>query len=113
MTNSCLPVTATAARRRPIVWLLAAAIAGATHWAGAAAQPSSAVDELGAMSLEQLANVQVTSVSKTVEPVRTAPAAIYVITHNDIVRSGATSIPEVLRLGPNPRATQMSAASSA
>src|SRR3984885_3195650 len=107
MTNSCLPVTATAARRRPIVWLLAAAIAGATHWAGAAAQPSSAVDELGAMSLEQLANEQVTSVSQTVEPGRAAPGGIYVLPHNGHGRLGANSIPEVLRLAPNLEVTQM------
>jgi iron complex outermembrane recepter protein len=109
MISSCLPVSASAGHCRPSLLLVAAAIAGATHWAAVAAQPASAMDELGAMSLEQLANVQVTSVSKSVEPVRTAAAAIYVITHNDIVRSGATSIPEVLRLAPNLEVTQMSA----
>ena len=61
------------------------------------------------MSLEQLTDLPVTSVSKTVEPLRTAAAAIYVMTHDDIVRSGATSIPEALRLAPNLVVTQMSA----
>jgi iron complex outermembrane recepter protein len=52
------------------------------------------------MSLEQLGDVEVTTVSK--EPVKLArtPAAIYVITQDDIQRSGATSIPEALRLAP-------------
>ena len=77
------------------------------------AQTLSAVDELGGMSLEQLANVQVTSVSKSVEPLRSAAAAIYVITHDDIVRSGVSSIPEALRLAPNLEVAQMSASSYA
>src|SRR5580700_5667967 len=93
--------TGTGLRALPAAWVAAAAIAGAAHCDALAAQPVNAVDELGGMSLEQLANVQVTSVSKSVEPLQGAPAAIFVITHEDIVRSGATSVPEVLRLAPN------------
>jgi iron complex outermembrane receptor protein len=52
------------------------------------------------LSLEDLGNIEVTSVSKDAEPVRRTPAAIYVITQDDIRRSGATSLPEVLRLAP-------------
>lgn len=52
------------------------------------------------LSLEQLGNIKVTSVSKEPEQIRKTPAAIYVITNEDIRRSGATSIPEVLRLAP-------------
>jgi iron complex outermembrane receptor protein len=57
-------------------------------------------EPLKQMSLEQLGDVEVTTVSK--EPVKVArtPAAIYVITQDDIQRSGATSIPEALRLAP-------------
>ena len=52
------------------------------------------------LSLEQLGKIEVTTASK--EPVEASrtPAAIYVITQQDIRRSGATSIPEVLRLAP-------------
>jgi iron complex outermembrane recepter protein len=55
---------------------------------------------LAHLSLEQLGNTEVTTVNK--EPVKVArtPAAIYVITQDDIRRSGATSIPEALRLAP-------------
>jgi iron complex outermembrane receptor protein len=53
------------------------------------------------LSIEELGEIQVTSVSKRAEPVREAPSAIYVITHDDIVRSGARTIPEILRLAPN------------
>jgi len=53
-----------------------------------------------ALSPEQLFDATVMSVSKTSEDLRDAPAAVYVLTSEDIARSGATSIPEVLRLVP-------------
>ena len=59
------------------------------------------VDDLRSMSIEELAAVNVTSVSKTEQPLSDAPAAIYVISHDDIVRSGAVTLPEMLRLAPN------------
>jgi iron complex outermembrane recepter protein len=52
------------------------------------------------LSLEQLGDVEVTTTSKEPEQVWRTPAAIYVLTQDDIRRSGATSIPEVLRLVP-------------
>src|SRR3984893_2791847 len=52
------------------------------------------------LSLEQLGNIEVTTASKTPEEVWKTPAAVYVITHDDIERSGATTIPEALRLAP-------------
>ena len=52
------------------------------------------------LSLEQLGEVKVTTASKEPEQVWRTPAAIYVITQEDIRRSGATDIPEVLRLAP-------------
>src|SRR6266550_5630509 len=52
------------------------------------------------LSMEQLGNVEVTTASKEPEQIWRTPAAIYVITQNDIRRSGATSIAEVLRLAP-------------
>ena len=55
---------------------------------------------LAQMSLEQLGNVEVTTASKEPEEVWKTPAAICVITQEDIRRSGATSIPEALRLAP-------------
>ena len=58
-------------------------------------------DSLKKLSLDELMSIEVTSVSKTAEPLSKAAAAIYVITREDILRSGATSIPEMLRLAPN------------
>lgn len=53
------------------------------------------------MSLEELMNLDVTSVSRTPQPFGEAPAAIVVITSDEIRRSGASSIPEALRLADN------------
>lgn len=45
--------------------------------------------------------VEVTSVSRRAEPLAQAAAAVFVISRDDIRRSGATSLPEALRLAPN------------
>ena len=52
------------------------------------------------LSIEDLLNVEVTSVSKKAQSLNDAAAAIFVISHEDIKRSGATSIPDALRLAP-------------
>lgn len=57
-------------------------------------------NQLKGLTLEQLGNIEVTTVSKEPEAVWKTPAAIYVITQDDIRRSGATNIPEALRLAP-------------
>lgn len=56
--------------------------------------------QLKTMSLEQLGSIEVTTVSRAPEEVWKTPAAIFVITQDDIRRSGATNIPEALRLAP-------------
>src|SRR5579884_3719995 len=58
-------------------------------------------EDLSNLSIEQLAQIQVRSVSKRAQPLSDAPTAIYVIDHDQIVRSGALTIPEMLRLAPN------------
>ncbi|MDO8413966.1 MAG: TonB-dependent receptor [Gallionellaceae bacterium] len=67
----------------------------------AAAPEVIASADLAHMTLEELGNIEVSSVSKKMERLGDAPAAIYVITRKDIHRSGATSLPEILRLAPN------------
>jgi iron complex outermembrane recepter protein len=59
------------------------------------------------LSLEQLGDVEVTTVSKEPEKVQQTPAAVYVLTQEDIRRSGATSIPEALRLVPGVEVAQV------
>src|ERR1700679_341544 len=61
-----------------------------------AQQPQGSSEDLTRLNLEQLGNVEVTTASKEPEQVWQTPAAIYVISQEDIRRSGATSIPEVL-----------------
>ena len=53
------------------------------------------------LSLEQLGDVQVISVSRQPEPLARAPSSIYVITNEEIRRSGATTLGEALRSAPN------------
>ncbi|MGD9212560.1 MAG: Plug domain-containing protein, partial [Desulfobacteraceae bacterium] len=60
-------------------------------------------------SLEELKNVKIVSVSRKPEKVSEVPAAVYVITQEDIRRSGATSIPEVLRLAPGVHVARITA----
>lgn len=57
-------------------------------------------DDLINLSLEQLSNIEVTSVSKRSEKASEAAAAIFVVTQDDIRRSGAASIPDALRIVP-------------
>jgi len=71
------------------------------------ASASDPLTELSRMSLEQLANVEVTSVSKSAQPLSSAAASIYVITREEILRSGVLSVPEALRLAPNLQVTQL------
>jgi iron complex outermembrane recepter protein len=61
------------------------------------------------MSFEELAEIEITSLSKKPERLRSAPAAIYVITREDIRRSSAINIPELLRLAPNLQVAQVHA----
>lgn len=56
--------------------------------------------DLTELGLEELMAIEVTSVSKKAQPIAQTASAIFVITQEDIRRSGANSIPEVLRMAP-------------
>ena len=58
------------------------------------------LEELTQLSLEKLLNVEITSVSTQPHPLAQTTAAIFVLTREYIQRSGATSIPEALRMVP-------------
>lgn len=58
-----------------------------------------AVDYLD-LTIEQLLDAKVVSASKKMESIAEAPAAIYVVTNEDIQRSGVTTIPDALRMVP-------------
>ena len=84
--------------------LLASAAAGAQ---------TMRVADLADLSIEELGNIQITSVSRHAERLSDAPAAIFVITGEDIRRSGVTRLPEALRLAPNLEVARVSASSYA
>lgn len=77
-------------------------LAGLGMVASACAMPRPVlVASLADMSLEELGAIEITSVSKRGQPLSDAAAAVFVITSDDIRRSGATSLAETLRLAPN------------
>lgn len=83
-----------------IIWLacgLAAGLAGAAD------------SDLTQFSIEDLMQLKVVSATKTEQSLQDTAAAVFVITADDIRRSGATSIPEVLRLAPGVEAAQIDA----
>jgi len=87
--------SATGAARILLASFLAVCLTATTE-----AQTSKSVPDVTKMSVEDLMNIPVTSVSKRTQKVADAAAAIFVITQEDIRRSGANSIPEALRLAP-------------
>ena len=87
--------------RRRIAVIGLVVLVGLVNEAVADSQPEQKTAEpLKQLSLAQLGDVEVTTASKEPEEVWKTPAAIYVLTNEDIRRSGATSIPEALRLVP-------------
>jgi|SRR6185437_8806738 len=64
------------------------------------------LNELKGLSIEQLINVKVTSVARRPEKLLETASAVQVITAQDIARSGATSLAEVLRLADNLQVAQ-------
>jgi iron complex outermembrane recepter protein len=71
-------------------------------WAGVKA------DDYLEMDLAQLLQVTITSVNKKPQTLADTPAAVFVISQEDIRRSGATSIPEALKMAPGLQAAQIS-----
>jgi iron complex outermembrane recepter protein len=67
------------------------------------------VESLIEMDLEELMAIPVTSVSRKEEPASKAPAAVFVLTGEEIRRSGAASIPEALRLVPGVHVARINA----
>src|SRR5579863_8813013 len=65
--------------------------------------------DLSQVPIEDLMNMKVTSVSKTEQKISQAAAAIFVITQEDISRSGATNIPDLLRMVPGMDVSQINA----
>ena len=73
------------------------------------AWPQQSSTDLTTKSLEDLMNVEVTSVSKSEQKLSRTASAIFVITAEDISRSGATNIPDLLRMVPGMDVAQINA----
>lgn len=66
-------------------------------------------ENLNKLSLEALMDLQISSVSRKDQKLANAAAAVYVVTQEDIRRSGATTIPDLLRLVPGVEVARMDA----
>jgi iron complex outermembrane receptor protein len=82
------------------IWLALLLFTPQIGWAQGPQAAQNGTSDLKQLTLEQLGDVEVTTVSKDPQEVMKTAAAIFVITQEDIRRSGATSIPEALRLAP-------------
>ena len=85
--------------KKPLTFLLGLALASSSA-SFAAAPGVRDLDPVLSFSLEQLMQITVTSASKKEESIAKAAAAVFVIKADDIRRSGATNVPEALRLAP-------------
>lgn len=103
-----VPVPHLPARPKGVIGLLISLLLLTALAAESSAQTRDPTQEpLKQMTLEELSNIEVTSVSKEPKGVRRVAAAVYVITQEDIRRSGATTLPEVLRLAPGVNVAQI------
>jgi len=93
-------------RRTGVLAAVAFAFSAASLW-GQTPPPLPSLSDLKKMSLDQLMDIEVTSVSKRPEKLSEVASAIQVITGDDIRRAGATSIPEALRLASNLEVAQI------
>src|SRR6202047_4192292 len=78
-------------------------------WAQTPPDPGHAQNDLTQVSIESLMNMEVTSVSKKQQKLSEVAAAIFVITQEDIKRSGAMKIPDLLRMVPGLDVAQINA----
>jgi iron complex outermembrane receptor protein len=98
------------ARAALAAWLFCAALSpGLLAQDQSAPTPQAKTDELANKSLEDLMKVEVTSVSKKEQRLAQTASAVFVISQDDIRRSGATNIPDLLRMVPGVEVAQINA----
>ncbi|HEV2619295.1 MAG TPA: TonB-dependent receptor, partial [Acidobacteriaceae bacterium] len=88
--------------------LISTGMAYAENQLVAASSRVESQQDLKSLSLEELGDVQVTTFNKTPTELWETPAAVYIISSDDIERSGATSIADVLRLAPGVEVARLS-----
>jgi len=92
-----------------VILALSAQAARAQQRDSVAAQRRDSLDALKRLTLDQLMNIEVVSVAGRPERLSETASAIQVITQDDIRASGATSLPEALRLAANLQVAQVDA----
>jgi len=92
--------------RHSIIKLLSASIILAVT-SNAAAED--ATEDLTKLSIEDLMNIQVTTAARKQQSLANVAAAAFVVTQDDIRRSGATNIPDILRMVPGVHVAQIDA----
>ena len=80
-----------------LAMLLGGVIAGGAQ---SAPPPPASTSDIAELGIEELVNVQITSVAKKEQRLGDAAAAIFVLSGEDLRRSGATTLPDALRLVP-------------
>lgn len=112
LQNICWPFTV---RIPSTVWalvplgLLATLAITAVPTQAAPGQLTTKADDLTELSLEALMNLEVTSVSRKPQRLSNTAAAVFVISQEDIRRSGATTIPDLLRMVPGVQVAKIDA----
>lgn len=95
--------------RHPGTWLLAAVVTLLALWGGPL--HASATDDPFEMSLEEILDIEVFSVSRKSERLLVSPSAVHVITADEIRRSGMTTVAELLRMVPGMSVSQVNGGS--
>ncbi|MGH8198942.1 MAG: TonB-dependent receptor plug domain-containing protein [Steroidobacteraceae bacterium] len=99
------PVTAAVLR----AMLVLSALAAASPALQAQQLAANQVNQLKQLSIEQLTNVMVTSVTRGPEPLARSAAAVAVVTSGQIASTGAMNVPEAIRYVPGINIAQMTA----
>jgi iron complex outermembrane receptor protein len=82
-------------------------IAGGLVALAICADANARVADLIDLSIEELTQVPITSISRRPEPLATAASAVQIVTGEEVRRSGASVLPEALRLMPNLQVKQL------
>ncbi|MCR4373259.1 MAG: TonB-dependent receptor plug domain-containing protein, partial [Acidobacteria bacterium] len=75
----------------------------------AAVRAQTTPPDLTRISIEDLMNIEITSASRKEQRIKDVASAVFVITQDDIRRSGMTTIPDLLRLAPGVNVAQINA----
>jgi iron complex outermembrane receptor protein len=93
-------------------WALGAAVKLLAVGAALVSLPANAASsrpDFADLTLEELSNIEITSVSRRAERLQDAASSVFVITAENIRRSGVTTLPEALRLAPNLQVARVNA----